>query len=196
VLATRAGLGIDTVPQLIDYARRNPGKLTCASAGPGATMAIEAFKTAAGVNILSVPYKGFTPAVLDVASGQVDLVAADVAVIAPFVQSGRIRVIANAGEARSRAYPNLRTIAEEGLADVVSDSWQSIVVPRGTPPEIVARLQNGLQAMVASTGFRDGLMRLGFETIEEHPDRFPAVLLEELARNRVLARRAGVQVLR
>jgi tripartite-type tricarboxylate transporter receptor subunit TctC len=191
LLAVRASLPITTVPQLIEYAKQNPGKLTFASTAPANELAIESLKAAEGLDILSVPYKGTSQAMIDLIAGRLDLTFADVASLAPHVRSGALRVIANAGAVRAREYRDVPTMIEQGVPSFVWESWQGLVAPKATPADVIARLQLALKQVVASADYRDGLERLGFVPIDESPDRFPAVLQEEIARHKVLVKRLG-----
>lgn len=191
LLAVRASLPITTVPQLIEYAKQNPGKLTFASTAPANELAIESLKAAEGLDILSVPYKGTSQAMIDLIAGRLDLTFADGASLAPHVRSGALRVIANAGAVRAREYRDVPTMIEQGVPSFVWESWQGLVAPKATPADVIARLQLALKQVVASADYRDGLERLGFVPIDESPDRFPAVLQEEIARHKVLVKRLG-----
>ena len=193
LLAVRADLPISNVEQLVAYARRNPGRLTFASTAPANELAVESLKAAEKIDILSVPYKGTSQAMLDLIAGRLDLTFADVASLAPHVRSGTLRVIANAGAVRAREYADVPTMVEQGVPSFVWESWQGLVAPKAVPADLVARLQQTLRLVVTSADYRDGLERLGFVPIDEPPERFPAVLQEELARHKALARQLGRQ---
>jgi tripartite-type tricarboxylate transporter receptor subunit TctC len=194
VLVARSSLPVTAASQLVDYAKKYPGKLTFASSGSLTQLAIVSLKASAGLDIVYVPYKGAAPAVLDIVAGRVDLALADVAVVAPYVRSGALRLIANAGAERARAFRDVPTMVEQGISDFVWESWHGIVAPSATPAAIVARVQEALQKALASTDFRKGLERLGFEPIDEEPEVFPAVLKQETERYRLLVRQAGLLV--
>lgn len=188
VWVVRSDLSIESIAQLIEHARKHPGALTYASGATQVRFAGESLKAAAGVDILQVPYSGTAPALLEVVAGRVDLLLADVTTIAPHVASGTLRVIANAGNTRSRAFPDVPTLTEQGYAQVF-DSWQGLLAPSGVPVERVARLQSALQQALGSSDFRNGLERIGFEPIDEPPSAFAAFLRAELERYRRLAKR-------
>ncbi len=194
VLVARSDLPVKTAAQLLDFARKNPGKLTYASGGASAQMAIESLKVAASLDIVTVPYKGTAPALLDVVAGRVDLILADVAAAAPHIRSGRLHMIGNAGSGRARAFPDVPTIDEQGLSDFVWESWQGIVMPMGAPAEVVATLQSALWKVRSSADLQEGLERLGFEPIDEGPEVFSAVVRGESERFRQLVRRVGMRV--
>lgn len=193
VLAARAELPVQTMPQLLDHARRHPGELTYASSGNFATMAMESLKAAAGVDIVVVPYRGTSPALLDVVAGRVDLVFADVASVAPQVRAGTLRLLASTGVARTPAYPELPTVIEQGMPDFVWETWQGIVAPAGIPGDVIDTLRGALRQACASVEFRAGLEQLGFEPIDEATDAFAAVVRDETERFRRLVARHGAQ---
>lgn len=193
LLAVRADLPIATVPQLIAYARQHPGKLTFASTARANELAIESLKAAERIEILSVPYKGTSQAMVDLIAGRLDLTFADVASLAPHVRSGTLRVIANAGAVRAREYADVPTMVEQGVPSFVWESWQGLVAPRATPAEVVTRLQHAIMQVLKSADYREGLERLGFVPIDEPLERFPAVLKEELTRHRAIVGKLGKQ---
>ena len=188
VLAIRPGLPMTDAKQLVAYARTHPGELTYASGATLIQFALESLKAAAGVDILQVPYGGTAPAMVDVLAGRVDLLLADVAAVAPHASAGTLRVIANMGQKRSLAFPNVPTLIEQGF-DVDVESWQGLLAPSATPRDAIVMLQNALQKAVSSAEFRKGLERLGAEPIDERPAAFEAFLRNELEKYRRLAKR-------
>ena len=191
MLVTHAGLGVTNVPQLISHARANPGKLSFAYAGELTQIAIELLRETAKIDLLPVPYKSAGQAALDVAAGRVDLLFSDTLVIAPMVQAGTIRVIATTGAKRSPLYPDVPTLVESGFPDLVWFVWHSVAAPAGVPKDVAARLLEGLKAALASSAYRSGLARLGFESIDESPAQFAAALQTDRRRFSELARRLG-----
>jgi tripartite-type tricarboxylate transporter receptor subunit TctC len=188
VLVVQAGLPVANVTQLVAYARQNPGAVTYASGAAGIQFLMESLKTSAGVDILQVPYSGTAPALVDVVAGRVDVLLVDAPAIAPHVSSGAVRVIANAGQTRSRLFPDIPTIIEQGF-DISYESWQGLLAPSGTPRELIAQLQSALQKALRSSDFRKDLERLGAEPIDEPPAAFEPFLRNELEKYRRLARR-------
>ena len=186
VLAVRSELQAKNVTQLVEYARQHPGALTYASGATLVQFAIESLKASAGVDILQIPYSGSAPALQDVVAGRVDLLVADAPAVAPHASA--VRVIANAGQMRARLFPDIPTMVEQGF-DLVFESWQGLLAPRGTSPETIAHLQTALQKALASTDFRSGLERLGAEPIDEPPAAFEPYLRDELQKYRRLVQR-------
>lgn len=193
VLAARADLPVQGLPQLIEHARRQPGRLTYASTGNVARMALESLQASAGIDILAVPYRGTSPALLDVVAGRVDLLFADVASVGPQVGAGTLRLLAGTDASRSRRFPELPTAVEQGV-DFVWEAWQGIAAPAGTPGEIVRQLRAALLQARASAEFREGLDQLGFEPIDEAAEDFPVVIRKETERFRALVARLGPQI--
>ncbi len=144
VLAVSADTPAKSVAELLQYAKANPDKLNMASAGFASVnhMTGELFMLRSGVSFTHVPYKGAGPATVDLLSGQVQLLFANLPNVAPFIQSGRIRVLAVASEKRSPAIPDVPTLAEAGVKDAVVESWYGIMAPAGTSPQVLEKLQD------------------------------------------------------
>ncbi len=196
VLVARSGLPVEDVPQLLEYANKNPAKLTYASASALTQVAFESLKNSAGIDIVHVPYKGTAPAVLDVVAGRVDVMVADVAAVTPHVRAGSLRVLANAGAVRSDRFRNVPTMAEQGLPEFVLASWQGLLGPRDLPADVLARLQTSLQKLQVSEQFREALGRLGFESVPDDAASFSVFLREETERFRRIVARAGLRDIR
>jgi len=194
VLAVNSKVPATSVSELLNLARTRPGQLTYASAGRTSVMnlAVESLKIAAGVEVVEVPYKGSAPAVTDVVAGRVDFIFADFAVLEPHARSGALRLLATSGAQRMRAAPDLPTVAEGGVAGYELETWNGIVAPSGTPPEVVAKLRQALRQALGTPGVVQGLERMGFETIDEPPEAFTAILQTESERFGRLAKQVGL----
>lgn len=132
-----------TVAELVDFAKKNPEKLNYASAGNGTThhLAGELFQISTGTKLTHVPYRGAGPALQDTVAGQVDLLFDGLGSSAAQIQSGALRALAVAAPTRSEAVPDVPTAKEAGLAGYEVSTWYALWAPKGTPPEIVARMQ-------------------------------------------------------
>ena len=194
VLIANAALPVSSLAELVTYARKSPGKLNYASGNTMVQIAFEALKISSGIDIVGVPYTGSAPAIVDVAAGRVDIGLVDVAVVAPHVQSGRVKVLASATASRTRTFPDVPTAIEQGFADFVWEPWSALLAPAHTPAAAVARLQSAMQQALAAADFREGLANLGFDPIDEDPKTFPALLREETAAYRRLVSRTGLRV--
>lgn len=191
LIVVRAGLSFRTARELIDFARKNPGKLTFGSPAAHPQLAINALQAAEGIEFVVVPYKGSAPVNLDLIAGRLDFAFSDVGSITPHVASGTVRVVAHAGAARSSAFATVPTMIEQGVAGFDWDTWQSIVAPSATPANTLARLRTAVKQMLEAPDFREGLERLGYIPFDEDPEQFTLALKKELERNRELARRIG-----
>jgi tripartite-type tricarboxylate transporter receptor subunit TctC len=152
-LVVNPKLPIRTPRELFAYAKANPGKLTYASAGVGSIthLAIDLIKARTGTFILHVPFNGPNPAMLAVASGDADFaVAGGLAAALPLVQAGKLRLLARLGERRSPDFPDVPTLAEDTVPGLVIPFWMGMTARAGTPPDIIARLNQEVNAVVAS----------------------------------------------
>ncbi|WP_248313570.1 tripartite tricarboxylate transporter substrate binding protein [Bosea sp. F3-2] len=142
-IAVNSAFPAKTLKELIDLAKKEPGKYNYASSGVGSSghMAMELFKMKAGVKIDHIPYRGGAPAMTDVMGGQVPILITNADAILPHVKTGKLRILAVTSAERNAMYPDTPTIAESGFPDVVAVSWTGISAPAKLPAEIVARLQ-------------------------------------------------------
>ena len=155
-LAARADAPFKNVAELIAYAKANPGKVTFASPGNGTAvhLAAEAFADAAGIKLNHIPYRGTAPAVTAVVSGTVDLVLGAPGTIGPQVEAGKLRPIAQFGATRSAALPDVPTLKENGV-DVALAAEFGFFLPKGTPPDVIAKLDAALAKAIQSDDFKD-----------------------------------------
>lgn len=163
-LAVRSSLPAKTVHELVDYARRNPGKLNFASAGPGSGSHLlgEMLKVMGGVDIVHVPYKGTAPAVTDLAAGHVDMIFEGQA-IKSYVEDGKLRVLATTGARRWSMFPDAPTTAEAGFPKLQSSSWFGIMGPKAMPEPIVARLNRSMVAALKDPVVQTTLKNQGID---------------------------------
>ncbi|VCU71651.1 Tripartite tricarboxylate transporter family receptor [Pigmentiphaga humi] len=183
-LAVRSTLPIKTMAELIDYAKRNPGKLNFASAGPGSGSHLmgEMLKAMAGIDIVHVPFKGTAPAVNDLVAGHVDLIFEGLA-IKPYVTEGKLSVLATTGSARWFAYPDAPTTTEAGFPKLQSASWFGLMGPRDMPPAIVARLNRSLLVALKSPAVQAAFKSQGMDAAKAtSPSEMDAFIADEIAR--------------
>ncbi len=140
VLVAHPSTPFSNIQELVQYAKKNPGKLTNASSGNGTVshLAMEDFKRRAGIDILHVPYKGSGPGLTDVIAGQVSLALETAAATQPFIQSGRLKALGAGTTNRLSAMPNVPTIAEQGFPDFRAVTWLMLLYPAGTDRQLVA----------------------------------------------------------
>jgi tripartite-type tricarboxylate transporter receptor subunit TctC len=178
-LFVRPSLNIKSVQALIAYARANPGKLNFASSGVGSAqhLAGEQFRTAAGIDITHVPYKGAGPAITDLLGERVDMMFTSMVGMMANVQDGRLMLIATTGGKRSPAAPDVPTVAESGLPDFEVQTWQAILAPAGTPKAVVDRLNASALKVAQSKHFVDTLAAQGMEVRTSSPDGLRAMMV-------------------
>ncbi|WP_459618418.1 Bug family tripartite tricarboxylate transporter substrate binding protein [Bordetella sp. 2513F-2] len=182
-----------TVQELIDHARRNPGRVTYASGNSTGIVAGATLAHRAGVELLHVPYKGTPQALTDLVGGQVDFMFTDLASGLPFVQSGQLRALAVSTAERSSIVPDLPSMREAGVADFDLNSWNGYFGPAGLPPEIVARLNAAINQIVADPEVRKRLAALGFDAFSGTPESFARFVGEQRELWGKLIKDAGIQ---
>ena len=162
-LVVHPALPVNSLAELVALAGRSPGKLTYGSAGNGTPghLTGEMFKSAAGVNIQHVPYRGSAPAVTDLVGGQIDIMFDPLQSVLSNVQGGRLRAIALSGSARSPVLPNVPTIAEAGYRDFETTAWWGVFAPARLPNDLASALADAIADVVRSDAFRSKLEPLG-----------------------------------
>lgn len=190
IMVVNPALPVKTIRDLLAYSRANPGKVTIASAGNGSSnhLASELFNSMAGVKLLHVPYKGDTPAMIDVMSGTVDVMLPSVVAAMPHLKSGKLRAVALGGSKRTQSLPELPTIAESGVPGYVGATWGGILAPAGTPPEVVSRLNREINNVLKQPDVAARLAGLGAETVGSTPEEFGVFLREEIEKWTKVAR--------
>jgi tripartite-type tricarboxylate transporter receptor subunit TctC len=185
-----------TVAELLDFARKNPGKLSFASAGggTGSHLAGEALNDQAKVNLMHVPYKGGAPALTDVMGEQVSAYFGNAASTLGYVKSGKLRALAVSSSKRVSALPDTPTLAESGLPGYNVVEWNGVFLPKGTPPEIVQRLGKAVQAAVNEPKVKDKLLQLGLEPAGTTPEAFAKFVQAEMARVGALVKARNIKV--
>ena len=184
LLVVHPSLPVNSVKQLIALAKAKPGELNYASNGIGSTthLATELFKLMTGTKLVHVPYKGLSPALTDLLSGQMQLMFSSAVAMLPQVKAGKLRAIAMTGAKRSASIPDIPTVAEAGVRDFEAGSWYGIVAPAGTARPIVDLLN---REIVAATKSREILDRLTLEAVTpvgNTPEEFAAYIRLEHAR--------------
>ena len=173
-----------SVADVIAHAKKEPGKLTYASAGNGTSihLAGEVFASMAGINILHVPYKGSGPAVTDMLGGQVDLMFDSITSARPHIQSGKLRALGLTTAKRSSALPDVPTIAEAGIPGYEVSPWFATFAPAGTPAEVVNKLNKVLNGLMKDPETLKKLESIGAEPIGSTPQELATHLNKELTR--------------
>jgi tripartite-type tricarboxylate transporter receptor subunit TctC len=194
LLVVNPALPVRNVQDLIDHARKMPGKLNYASGGNGsaAHIAMEAFADAARIELMHVPYRGTNPAVTDVIAGHVQLTLTGATALLEHVRSGKLRALGVAGPERLTSAPDIPTIAET-LSGFEASQWYGVVAPAGTPETIVEKLNAEIRRIMASPEIVAALVRDGAQAWVTSPDEFRAFIVQEIARWGELIRRANIR---
>jgi tripartite-type tricarboxylate transporter receptor subunit TctC len=196
ILVVNADVPVKTIPELIAYARKNPGKLTYASAGNGTLnhLAPEIFKRMAGVDMVHVPYKGAIAALQDVMAGRCQVYVGALISVLPQLSEGKIRAIAVTGAHRSALLPKVPTVAEAGLSGYDATSWYGLLAPAGTPPAVIDKLNKEVTRIVGEPAFRKDLVSQGNEVVAGTPEAFKQFLVADIAKWRIAVANAGATV--
>jgi len=181
--------------ELIALAKREPGKLSYGSGGPGTAphLAGEMFKAAAGIDLLHVPYRGVGPAVNDLVGGHIQLTFAGWGAVRSPVEAGRARVLAVAQGKRLAGAPQFPTAAEAGLPGYEFATWFGIVAPKGTPAPVIATLARHIHAMQDDPQVQKSLADGGLEALKETPEQFAARIRRDHARLRDVVKAAKLK---
>src|ERR1700730_2657199 len=194
VVAVHPSFPAKTVPELIAYAKANPGKLTMASSGIGTPSHIfgELFKMMAGVNLVAVPYRGGGPALIDVLSGQVDVIFVPTAASIEYVRAGRLRPLAITSATRLEALPDLPPVADF-VPGYEASSWAGVGAPKATPAEIVDKLNTEINAALADPKMKARLADLGGVVLPGSPADFGKFIADETEKWGKVIRAANIR---
>jgi tripartite-type tricarboxylate transporter receptor subunit TctC len=196
LLAVSPKLPIHSVRELIDYAKKNPGKLTNASSSNGSPGHVggELFKHMTGTEIVHVPYRGGAPAITDLIAGHVDLMFESLQSIAPFARDGKVRALGVSGAARSPAFPELPTIAEAGVPGYLAPTWTGVIAPAGVPRPIVDKLNAAINKALTSEAFKEKFAKIGDEPAGGTAEEFAATIRADSAKWSDVVHRSGAKL--
>jgi tripartite-type tricarboxylate transporter receptor subunit TctC len=195
VLVVNPQVRAKTVADLVRIAKAEPGRLDYASTGSGSAAHLtgELFKTAAGIEMVHVPYRGGPPAVTDLVSGQVKAMFATAPSVLPQIQAGRLTALAVTSARRQPGLPDVPTVAESGFPGFESDAWFAVFAPAGTPAEIVARLNADIRAVLAQPEVVARLKEQGFEVATSTPDELRRHVTAEIAKWGAVVKASGAK---
>ena len=196
MLAVNNDLPVRTVRELIEYAKRNPGKLTNGSAGNGTTghLGGELFKSMTGVDIVHVPYKGSAQAINDLMGGQIQVMFDNVPSIGPHVKAGRVRGLGVSAPKRAASFPDIPTIAEAGVPGYETNSWGGVIGPAGLSREVVLKLNREIKAALAAPAVVERYRQLDSEIDGSTPEEFLALVRRETPKWGEVVRRSGAKI--
>jgi len=182
VVVSNPKLPVNSMKDLIEYTKAHPNEVNYASNGNGSSAHLAAvmFESMAQVKIVHVPYKGLSPALNDLLSGQVQIMFSSLVAIAPMVNSQRLKALAVTGKKRSAIFPNLPTMIELGFPDYVTGSWYGLLVPSGTPSEIILKINQAASEALSDDLVRSQLIQEGAEPIGGSPADFKKFIKSEI----------------
>lgn len=195
VLVVHPSLPVRGVPDLVAHARANPGRIGIASAGNGTPqhVAAELFKRMAGVEMIHVPYRGSGPALADLVGGQVQVMIDAMPSSIEHVRSGRVRALAVTTPARADMLPEVPSLSDAVPGYEVS-SWYATGAPRGTPPEVIRRLNEEVNAGLAAPALNQRFAQMGAQAMPGTPEDLGRLIVAETGRWRQVVRAAGIRV--
>ena len=195
VLAVTQSLPAKNIKELIALAKAKPGQIVYASTGVGsnAHFGTELFKHMTGTNMIHVPYKGGGPALIDTISGQAQMCLASLIQAVGHIRSNKLRALGTSGPVRTAILPDVPTIAEAGVPGYETQNWWGVVVPRGTPPAIIQRLNTEIGVILKSPETEKRLRGEGAEPVTKTPEELGKYVAAEMDKWQKLAKIAGIK---
>ena len=196
VLVAYPGTGMQNAADLIKRAQAQPGKLNYASSGPGTPyhMAGELFKSMAKIDLVHIPYKGSSGARTDVLGGQVDLMFDAVTTMTEQVKAGKVRAIATTGRQRSEVLPDVPTLSEAGVPGYEATIWVGLMAPKGTPKDVVDRLNQAVSKIASQTDVRQQWAKQGAVPMVMNPAVFDKYIQDDVAKWAQVIRAANIKM--
>jgi tripartite-type tricarboxylate transporter receptor subunit TctC len=179
----KKSLPIESMKDLVNYAKANPGALKYGSSGAGGLMhySVALYQVRTGTNMVHIPYRGGAPATLAVVTGEVDLSFTNMTDALPQMEAGTVRALAVTSVARSPFAPNLPTVAETGVPNFAAESWNGIMAPAGTPAPVIERVSKALQAMAQDDEAKKQMANVGATAVFTTPAEFKKSIENEVA---------------
>jgi len=193
MLVVNPDIPAKTLPELVAYAKANPGKLTYASGNTTGIVAGETLKSRAGIDVLHIPYKSSPPALNDVIGGRVSMMFIDLAPGLEHVRAGTVRALAVTTKDRSALLPDLPSLHEAGIPGYDVTSWAGLFAPTGTPQEIVTRLNEEVRKIIANPEAKARIAVTGFDAFSGPPEQLGSFVQSELVAWSKLIKDAGIE---
>ena len=196
ILVAHPSLPANNAAELIDYAKKNPGKLTYGSSGSGAASHLSGalFAQMAGIDMLHVPYRGMGPAVPDLLGDRIQLLFAPAITVTPHIAAGTLRMIGTTGAKRSSLFPDYPTIAESGLPNYDSLGWFGLFAPGSTPAALAERISGDVRKVLVSEDLKKRLAEQGAEPAPTTPAEFKSFVDTDINKWLDLAQKAGIKL--
>jgi tripartite-type tricarboxylate transporter receptor subunit TctC len=184
VLITKPGLAASSMKQVVEFAKKNPGKLSYCSSGTGSSdhLTAELLNQVAGISVVHVPYKGGAACQTDIMGGQVDMSFQNIGAVTNYIRGNRMKALAVTAKARHPQLSDVPTTAEAGFPDLVVTSWQAAAAPAKTPRDLLARLNDASVKALRSPDVRERMNQIGFDVVASTPEEFGRFMKEEVER--------------
>ncbi len=195
VLITKPELQVDSMRELVGYAKKNPGKLAYCSSGTGSSdhLTGELWKQGSGLYAVHVPYRGGAGCQTDLMGNQVDLSFQNLGAVTNYIRAKRMKALAVTSKTRHPQLPDVPTVVEAGFPDLVVTSWQAVAAPIKTPREIVARLNEACVKALRSPEVSERMRQIGFDVVASTPEEFGRFMREEIERWSRVVQRGHIQ---
>jgi tripartite-type tricarboxylate transporter receptor subunit TctC len=195
VLITKPELAPNSMQELVEYAKKNPGKLSYCSSGTGSSdhLTGELWKQGSGLFAVHVPYRGGAACQTDIMGNQVDLSFQNLGAVTNYIRANRMKALAVTAKTRHPQLPNVPTVVEAGFPDLVVTSWQAVAAPAKTPREIVARLNDAVVKALRSPDISERMTQIGFDVVAGTPEEFGRFMQEEVARWTKVVEKGGIK---
>ncbi len=194
-LVARPDLPANSIKELVEFAKKNPGKLSYCSSGTGSSdhLTGEVFKQAAGVTAVHVPYKGGAACQTDIMGRQIDISFQNLGAVTNYIRAGKMKALAVTAASRNPQIPNVPTATEAGFPDLVVTSWQAAAAPAKTPREVVMKLNDAMVRTLRSPEVRERMTLIGFDVVAGTPEEFGQFMKAEVDRWTRVVERGGIK---
>src|SRR5918992_3005419 len=194
VLVAKPELKANSMKELVDFAKANPGRLSYCSSGTGSSdhLTAELLKQMSGTFAVHVPYRGGAACQTDLMGNQVDYSFQNLGAVTNYIRAGRMKAFAVTAKARHPQLPNVPSVAEAGFADLVVTSWQAAAAPAKTPREVVERLNQAAVKALRSPDIAERMAQIGFDVVASTPEAFGRFMQEEVGRWTKVVQRGGI----
>jgi tripartite-type tricarboxylate transporter receptor subunit TctC len=194
-LVTRPNLPANSMKELVEFAKQNPGKLSYCSSGTGSSdhLTGEVFKQGAGLSAVHVPYKGGAACQTDIMGSQIDISFQNLGAVTNYIKAGKMKALAVTATMRNPQIPNVPTAAEAGFPDLVVTSWQAAAAPAKTPREVVMKLHDAMVRTLSSPEVRQRMNAIGFDVVAGTPEEFGQFMKAEVERWTKVVERGGIK---
>jgi tripartite-type tricarboxylate transporter receptor subunit TctC len=196
ILITPPNFPANTLKEFIEYARKNPGKISYGSSGSGSSdhLSAELFKQQTKTFGVHIPYRGGAAAQTDIMAGQIEASFQNFGTVVPYIKAGKMKALAVTSKERMQQLPNVPTVIESGLAGFEVTSWQAVAAPKGTPKEIVAKLQADITKGFRAADLTQRFTEQGFEIVVNTPEQASAYFKQEIDRWAKVVKASGATV--